>query len=389
MGRAKHLFIVNDFPPIIGGQSSYLYYLCRALSPDEILVMAPCCKGARAFDQAQPFKIMRKPYLVPVPGVEKLVKILLPFVYLIRMMRREPFALLHCAHILSTGFVGLMMKAWRGQPYVVYTHAADILEYQHHPLLRPWLVRILGGAKFVVTNSHYTRAQLERLGVGTEKIIISAPRIDSAFFGGDGGLMDLADVRRRYGLGGRRVVLSINRLVPRKGNDVMIRALPLILEEFPEVVYAIWGEGPCRQRLKDLVGRLGLQGSVVFFDGRGGDFRRELMACCEVFVMVSRAIEARGDVEGFGVVYLEAGAAGKPVVGGDSGGVPDAVEDGVNGFLVDPQDPVAAADAVKRLLSDKDLARRMGAQGRLRVLERFDYRRGVPELDVIFKERQA
>jgi phosphatidylinositol alpha-1,6-mannosyltransferase len=109
------------------------------------------------------------------------------------------------------------------------------------------------------------------------------------------------------------------------------------------------------------------------------------MAACDVFVMVSRAIGETGDVEGFGVVYLEAGAAGKPVVAGDSGGVPDAVEDGLNGFLVDPNDPLVVAEAVNKVLGDPVLAARLGEQGKARVNARFDYRRGVPELKEVFK----
>ncbi|MBF0330314.1 MAG: glycosyltransferase family 4 protein [Candidatus Omnitrophica bacterium] len=382
MDKARHAFIVNDFPPIIGGQSSYLYYLCSALPPEKIVVLAPCCGNTSVFDRAQPFRIVRKPYLIDVQVLEKLAKILLPFFYVQRILRDEDIALLHCAHILSTGFIGLAMKVFRNIDYVLYTHSADILEYEHHPFFRPLLQEILSQAKHVVTNSRYTQGVLERLGVDAGKIVISSPRIDAADFGG---LFCPDEVVRKYGLMGKRIILSINRLVPRKGNDVMIKAMPRILKRFPDAVYIVYGDGPCQMMLKDLVKELGLQMSVLFADPDDGDLRREWMAACEVFVMVSRAIEATGDVEGFGVVYLEAGAAGKPVVAGDSGGVPDAVEDGVNGFLVDPLDENAVAEAICRLLESQALAALLGAQGRERVKARFDYRRGVPELSDIFK----
>jgi phosphatidylinositol alpha-1,6-mannosyltransferase len=382
MSQGKHIFIVNDFPPVIGGQSSYLYFLCRALPPERVVVMAPSCGDTWEFDQAQPFAIIRRRYLWHVPVLEKIAKIVLPCFYLGSILKKEKPALLHCAHVLSTGFIGLIMKALKGIDFVVYTHAADVLEYEHHPFLRPWLRKILKEAKHVVTNSRYTRAQLERLGVPVEKIIISPPRIDAFDFGRP---VDPSRIVKKHCLEGKRIILSINRLVPRKGNDVMIKAMAKVLEKFPDAVYVVYGDGPCRQMLKDLVEDLGLWDHVLFVDGKDGDLRREWMAACDVFVMVSRAIGETGDVEGFGVVYLEAGAAGKPVVAGDSGGVPDAVEDGLNGFLVDPNDPLVVAEAVNKVLGDPVLAARLGEQGKARVNARFDYRRGVPELKEVFK----
>ena len=379
---ARHVFIVNDFPPIIGGQSSYLYHLCRALPPEEILVLAPACKDTSAFDRAQAFRIVRKPYLWRIPGVEKIVKILFPLFWVRDLVKKEKPVLLHCAHVLSTGFVGLCMKKLTGLEYVVYTHSADILEYQHHVLLRSWLKRILSGAKYVVTNSGFTRARLEELGVALEHIIISPPRIDPSEFDAP---LDAVAWLEKSGLRGRRILLSINRLVARKGNDTVIKAMPSLLKKFPDLTYVVFGAGPCLGMLRRLVRDLGLERAVMFIHD-GDEARRVLLASCEIFVMVSRDIKARGDVEGFGVVYLEAGACGKAVVAGDSGGVRDAVEDGMTGFLVDPEDPAAVGSAIARLLMDPALAVGMGAYGRARVHEKFDFRRGVPELDALFKE---
>ena len=156
-GEGKHLFIVNDFPPIIGGQSSYLYFLCRALAPNKIMVMAPACGDTGAFDRTQEFTIIRKPYLFQVPLLEKLAKIILPLVWIQPILKREKVVFLHCAHVLSTGFIGLAMKTFRGMDYALYIHSADVMEHQTNPLLRPWLDRILSGAQYVICNSHFTR----------------------------------------------------------------------------------------------------------------------------------------------------------------------------------------------------------------------------------------
>ena len=136
--------------------------------------------------------------------------------------------------------------------------------------------------------------------------------------------------------------------------------------------------------LKKLVQDLRLEKAVVFIEGK--EDRRIFLAGCDVFVMASREIKHKGDAEGFGVVYLEAGACGNPVVAGDSGGVRDAVEDGVNGILVDPESPEVVAGAIEKILSDGELAKGLGTRGRERVMSRFDYRNGVPELDPVFRE---
>ncbi len=375
----RHLFIVNDFPPIVGGQTAYLYNLCRALLPADFLVLAPVCGDTSAFDRAQAFRIIRKPYLSRIPLFEKVMKIFLPLLWVPGIMRREKIGMLHCAHVLSTGFVGLILKKVYGIDYVIYTYCADILEYRDHVFWRFWLRRILLGARHVVTLSHFTRDRLVELGVRPEKIVVSLPRIDTEEFTGSGE----AEILRAQGLEGKRIILSVGRLVERKGNDMTIRAMTLVREKFPNAVYVIFGPGPYAGRLHVLVHELKLEDAVVFI-GYGEPVKRALLRSCEIFAMVSRAIKERGDVEGFGIVFLEAAACGKPSVAGNSGGVPDAVVDNVTGILVPPEDPVAVAQAIIRLLSEEGLRHQMGEAALARVRSDFDYRRGVPELRKIF-----
>jgi len=379
----RHVFIVNDFPPVTGGQSSYLYHLCRALPPEAVTVLAPSAGDTAAFDAAQPFRVVRKPYLLNIPVVGKLLKVILPLFWVRPLLRGRPRPLLHCAHVLSTGFIGLALKAAGGTDYVIYTYASDILEYQDHPVWGFCLRRILGGARHVVTISRFTRRRLEALGVPPGRIVISPPRIDPEGFGpgpSDG------DVLRRWGLEGKRYILSVNRLVERKGNDTVIRAMPALLERCPEIVYVILGSGPHAGALRRLARDMGSNALWSLLKG-GDDARRALLAGCEIFVMVSRADEGR--CRGFWLVYLEAGASAKAVVAGDSGGIRDAVEDGKSGLMVDPLDPAAAAAALGRLLADRGLVLAMGAYGRERVKAHFDFRQGVPELAPVFNEKDA
>ncbi len=379
--KIKTLFIVNDFPPIIGGQSVYYYNLCRGLPAEKIIVLAHCSSGHKEFDAKQRFKIVRRPYLVPIPIVEKLFKIVLPFFYAIPILIKEDIRYINCAHVLSTGIVGLLLKIVNGKRYVLYTHSADIMEYQKYPFIKKLLLIILGNAYRIVANSEYTKARLMDLGVEEQKIIKIPPMIDFDKFSRD---VDTSDIIQRYSLKGRRIILSVNRLVERKGNDNVIKALPLIKEKVGDVIYLIAGDGPYKKRLEAVAVEEGVRDNVIFINFVKDEDIIKLYNVCDVFVMLSREIKEKGDAEGFGIAFLEANSAGKPVVGGNSGGIADAVVHELTGILVDPLDIEKIADAITLLLTDTEYARRLGMEGRKRVEREFDYKRGVRGLEFLF-----
>lgn len=178
----------------------------------------------------------------------------------------------------------------------------------------------------------------------------------------------------RYGLSNKRVVLTLSRITERKGHDDVLRALPPVLESFPDTVYVIAGTGGHQDRLKALAHDLGLDDHVLFCGFVPGEELADHYNLCDLYVMASREIESKGDVEGFGITYLEAGACGKPVVACTSGGIADAVEHGVNGLLVPPGDTGSLAAAIISVLGDDDLAKRLGAAGRKRVEETYNWR---------------
>lgn len=379
----KSLFIVNDFPPIKGGQSTYLYNLCRALPQDKFIVLAPQVSGDHAFDQMQDFQIIRKKYLFPIPILEKIFKIVLPMIYTQRIMQREEIGILHCAHVLSTGFIGLIFKKIKNQPYYLYTHSADILEYQNNSLIKFFLRKIINNANRIVTNSEFTKVKLLELGASENKIIKIYPRIDYQQFSK---AIDVQDFLEHYHLAGKKIVLSVNRLVPRKGNDMVIRAFKQVITEIPNAVYLIAGEGPCLSMLKDLVASLNLNQHVMFLGAPDNNLLNKLYHLCNLFIMSSRELDNGKDVEGFGIVFLEANSAGKAVIGGNTGGIPDAVIDGQTGILVDPESTIHIAQAIIKLLKDEEYARQLGQKGRQRVKEEFDWRSPIKELDFLFND---
>jgi phosphatidylinositol alpha-1,6-mannosyltransferase len=208
------------------------------------------------------------------------------------------------------------------------------------------------------------------LGVSKEKIKLIYPKTDFMKFDRS---MEIGSIVDKYHLKGKSIILSINRLIERKGNDVMVQAMPAILKEIPNAVYVIGGSGQYEGKLREMVKDFHLEERVIFVNNLSDNEVIKFYKSCDVFVMPSRTLRQE-DTEGFGVVFLEANACGKPVIGGRSGGIPEAVAEGYSGLLVDPLNVDEIARAVIRLLKDKDYATQLGTQGKKRVQEQFDSR---------------
>ncbi|MCK4262075.1 glycosyltransferase, partial [bacterium] len=190
------------------------------------------------------------------------------------------------------------------------------------------------------------------------------PGVDSLRFRPD---LDADAVLKKHHLFGRQVILTVSHLVRRKGHANVIRALPRVLEKVPEAIYLIVGRGPEDDNLRKLAQTLGILDRVVFAGFVSNEEIPLYYNVCQVFIMPSYEIKEEGDVEGFGIVFLEANACGKPVIGGRSGGVVDAVVDGETGLLVDPLNTEEISVALVKLLYDESLAERLGQRGRKRV----------------------
>jgi phosphatidylinositol alpha-1,6-mannosyltransferase len=272
----------------------------------------------------------------------------------------------------AEGHLGLWLQQCVGLPFVVYAHGNEVLASIKSGWLKPRLA--LQRADRVLANSHYTAGLVRQVGVAPDRVEIVNPGCDIENFRPRSPNIGL----RKKLLGERgasRVLLTVGNLVARKGHDMVIRALPLLRRRFPELTYLIVGEGPERERLSDLAVTGGVREHVVFAGHVPVELLPEIYALSDVFVMPSRAQLDRCDVEGFGLVYLEANACAKPVVAGRSGGISDAVVDGVTGFLVNPEAPEDIAGALARILDDDELGRRLGEQGRSRVVREFGWPR--------------
>ncbi|EST34723.1 glycosyl transferase family 1 [Streptomycetaceae bacterium MP113-05] len=358
----KTLIVTNDFPPRPGGIQAFLHSMAQRLDPEQVVVYASTWKRGRegaeataAFDADQPFTVVRDraTMLLPTPRVT-----------------RRAVGLLREHGCRSVWFgaaapLGLMAPALRraGAERIVATTHGHEAGWAQLPVARRLLRRIGDSTDTLTYLGEYTRSRIARaLSDGAAaRMVQLPPGVDEkTFHPGSGG----DAVRERLGLSGRPVVVCVSRLVPRKGQDTLIAALPRVLAAVPDAVLLIVGGGPYRADLEKQAARLGVRDSVHFTGAvPWGDLPAHFGAG-DVFAMPCRTRRGGLDVEGLGIVYLEASATGLPVVAGDSGGAPDAVRDGETGYVVHGGVPVEAADGIVTLLDDADLRARMGAAGR-------------------------
>jgi phosphatidylinositol alpha-1,6-mannosyltransferase len=251
-------------------------------------------------------------------------------------------------------------------------HAKEVTERIPLPLLL-LLRRLLARSEAIICVSRFTADEaMLRFRLPAAKVTVIHPGVDPAIYHP---APSAPGFHERYGLGDGPVILTMARVIARKGHDVVVRALPAVLERHPAAVYVVCGKPfePFASRLKALVADMGLSAHVRFTGHVPAADVVEMYRACAVCVMPSRIIEKKGDTEGFGITFIEAGACGKPVIGGREAGVVDAIVDGETGLLVDPADPAAVADALNRILGDPGLARAMGEAGRLRVEAGFTW----------------
>jgi len=277
-------------------------------------------------------------------------------------------------------FLGYWLNRLLRLPFVIYAHGNELLEAERASWDRSRVV--LRAADRVLANSRFTAQLLERLNVAPERITVVNPGCDvERFTPGDPSPALAAAYPQLRGAG--PVILTIGNLVLRKGQDVTLRALPQLVARWPDIRYVIAGDGRDRQELEALAASLGVQANVMFLGRVPDALLPELLRRCDVFVMPSRMRADHCDVEGFGIVFLEANACEKPVIGGRSGGIEDAIVDGQTGFLVEAESTDAVGASIARLLDQPELARRMGVAGRERAVQNFSWRTIAARIDDI------
>ena len=351
----KVLIVTNDFPPRAGGIQSFVHALAIRLPAGRVAVYAPAGEGAAEYDVGLPFPVERHPtsLMLPVPSVSRRAA---------RLIGRYGCDTVLFGAAAPLGLLGPALRRAGARRLVAITHGHEA-GWAVLPGARSLLRHIGDSVDTVTYLGEYTRVRLARAlsPAAAARMTRLTPGVDTETFRpGAGGVA----IRARHGLGERPVVVCVSRLVPRKGQDTLIRAWPQVLAAGAgDAMLLLVGGGPYRERLERLAARLGVDGSVVF---AGQVPWAELPAYYDagnVFAMPCRTRRRGLDVEGLGIVYLEASATGLPVVGGDSGNAPDAIRAGETGYVVSGRDPAGVADRLTHLLADPAGAKAMGEKG--------------------------
>jgi len=370
MQATNSLVLTQDFPPLPGGVSVYVENLYKNWTGRAIIV-APESTG--------PVKALFPPNIIvkrlPMDVTRGSLKSYLGrqialYKASLSIIKKERIDVVQCAHMAS-GLAALMIKKIHSIPYVLYTYGSEITGQLG--IIRYSLAKsVLKNAFCVVTMSEFTKRAIVRYGIDRKKVrLLVGVEVDRFSRIGD-----IEATKKKYDIKGNPIILTVARLMEHKGIDTVIKALPEMLRKYPDMLYLVIGEGPYRGTLEKLSKRLSVEDHVKLLGNiphdRLQDETEAFYSLCDLFLMISRNINDI-EAEGFGLVFLEAGLSKKAAIGGNSGGIGDAVINGVTGKLVDPNDPEEVSKCALSLLENQNIAKMMGENGYKRAVRFFDW----------------
>ncbi|HEX6107083.1 MAG TPA: glycosyltransferase family 4 protein [Gemmatimonadales bacterium] len=387
-----HLLLTYDFPPMGGGIARWMAELARRYPPGALVVSTGQHPAAADVDATFPNGIDRLP--LPSRRLRTIQGILLWSRRAAVLAREHRAEFIWCGNLKPAAYPAKWVMERVGTPFGILLHGGDLLILQHQVhqsvLKRRTARALLTSAAVLVANSQWTRDRCVNL-LGELDVEPTPEQIRVVPLGADHESfrpgIDTAEVRRRYGLQGGRWLLSVARLTRHKGIDTALQALSRLAADHPDLRYAVVGRGEEREALEEQARELGVADRVRFLTEVPDRDLPGLYNVAEIYLGVSRLMEQR--VEGFGISLAEASACGVPVVAGRSGGIPEAVREGETGLLVDSEQPEAVATALRTLLDDAGLRRRLGEGGRRAVEARYNWDRVVADLVRIGREAGA
>jgi phosphatidylinositol alpha-1,6-mannosyltransferase len=360
------------FPPRVGGTGRLFHGIYGRLAPQGYVIAAGEAPGQVAFDRTHSLRVRRIPLAIHYRGIRgprSFREYNHAFRELRSIVKEEHVSTTHCARCLPEGLLGLGLRLSTGIPFACYAHGEELTSASLSREQTLWARLVLSRASLMFASSHHSAGLLgAEWGVPEQRIRVVHPGVDTAQFVP---APPDPDFRRRMAWEGRQVVLTVGRLQKRKGHDQMIRALAQVRRRLPNLLYAILGDGEERAGLTRLVGELGLEGHVQFLGELDDQAMIRCYQQCQVFALPNREINR--DIEGFGIVLLEAQACGKPVIAGASGGTAETMQVDRTGYLVPCDRPDQLADLVWQLLSSPERRDEMGQVARKWVVENFDW----------------
>ncbi len=357
----KHLLVTNDFPPKIGGIQNLLYEWWRRLPSESFAVLTSPYSGSKQFDAAQSFEIRRTRESVLLPHPLMVHKIN-------KMAKQFGAELVVLDPALPLGLIGPNLNL----PYAVVLHGAEIVVPGRLPVVSRLLARVLNNAELIIASGSYPAAEASRVCRSSKRIEVITPGVDIQRFKVLSSEQRI-EARKQFGVAeDAELIVGISRLVPRKGFDVLIRAVARLAIEFPKLRLIVGGDGRDRARLERIAREL--MSPTTFLGRVSDDDLPKLYGCADINAMLCRSRWMGLEQEGFGIVFAEAAACGVPQIAGRSGGASDAVDHDITGLIV--EDPTRVDDVVsslRRLLVDKSQLLKMGQASRLRAENLFDY----------------
>lgn len=362
----RNLLVTLDYFPSHGGVARYYTHLLEALKEKSPDVLAPVVRPENSQTTNAVRRVYRRTMLA-----QWLRPKWLPLLIHMAWFVLRGYRCLWVGQVLPVGTAALILSKIFGIRYIVFTHGLDItgpIAGTRRAKLRDAVLR---SAWLITANSEYTKQYLRSIGVPDDKILLLHP--GCSFQGIEADMLNVKAVQEQYKLEGTYVLLTVARLVHRKGIDTVLDALSTLREQEQQFRYIIVGEGPERFPLEKRVKALHLEHYVQFLGAVDETMLPVLYALCDVFILTPHAAGDSRDPEGFGIVYLEANAFGKPVIGSRTGGVPEAIQNNVTGILVAPDNPTMLADAIKTLLHEQALRVRLGQNGKQFALEQCQW----------------
>jgi len=380
----KSLLVTFDFPPVRGGISSFMLNVVQALPDDSIAVLTENHLESTSYA----FPVYRKKLITTSRFIWPRWLPLLWHMY--HIVLRSRISVIQVGQILPFGTCALILKKIFRIPYIVYVYGNDLIIMRHSSRKMRQIRHILLNAEKIIGCSHYTKQLAIENGAPADRTmaLYPCPTIHPPIGFNQS---EIDEFKSAHKLTHKRILITIGNLVLRKGHDQVIKALPEVIKYIPDCMYIICGKGPQFHHLQQTVRFHQLDAYVQFWPQVNHHDLQKLYRSCDVFIMPSRILRDKDglpiDVEGFGIVYLEANLYGKPVIGGNTGGVPEAIKNGVSGMTVDPEDISSIARAVITILSDERLACRLGEEGRIRAHQKFDWQKESKLLMSVLHEK--
>lgn len=368
----KTLLLSEIFPPLKGGSGRWFWEVYTRLPKEKVVIAAGESEHTTEFDKTHPMNCYRLPLSSWSWGLKSLTGLKFywrVFRAVLKLVKQEKIEAIHCGRCLPEGFIGFLINKYKGIPYICYIHGEDV-ETAATSRELSWIVeKALTHADKLICNSQNTaNILLNSWHTDPQKTFIVNPGVDTQVF-----VPAEPDksIKTQLGWNQRPVILTVGRLQERKGHDILIQSLPDIIKQHPQVLYAIIGDGENKTSLQELVANLELNDHVMFMSELSDQQMIQCYQQCDLFVLPNRSVGR--DIEGFGMVLVEAQACAKPVIAGDSGGTAETMLLNETGFIVDCTSPKHLPKKISLLLGDNKLAQSMGQKGRKHVVNTLDW----------------